>query len=135
MPTWAAVGDVAAETATAGNTGLSDNNAVFPQNGVVADLHEVVDLAALADPGAAKTGAVNGGAGADFDIIIDLDDAKLVDFHMTAIDDFVAKAVAADDGSAVQDDTVAEHAVLLDDGVDVQGTALAYAHFPTNEDT
>ena len=62
-----------------------DDEAVFADHAVVADLHEVVDFGALADDGFAETRAVDGGVGADFDIVVDFHDADLVDLHVAAV--------------------------------------------------
>ena len=51
---------------------------------VVADLHEVVDLRAAADPRRAGGGAVDGRAGADLDVVADLDGADLRDLAVRA---------------------------------------------------
>ena len=53
MPTWAA------------------SSTSRPTRDVVADLHEVVDLGAGADPRLAHRGAVDGGVGADLDVVLD----------------------------------------------------------------
>ena len=46
--------------------------------GVVTDLDEVVDFGTPADAGLFKAGSVDGGVGANFDVIFEDDDAHLV---------------------------------------------------------
>ena len=48
-----------------------------PDADIVANLHQVVDLGALADHGVAHGAAVDRGAGADFDVVLDDDAADL----------------------------------------------------------
>ena len=49
---------------------------------VVADLHEIVDLRALADHRVAVCAAIDGHAGADLDVVLDDDPADLRHFEM-----------------------------------------------------
>ena len=78
----------------------------------MADLDQIVDFGALADEGLAETGAVDGGIGADFDVIADLDDADLVDFDVAPVHQLVAVAIGTDDGAGLQNDPVAQHATF-----------------------
>ena len=48
-----------------------------PIDHIVGDLDEIVDLGALADHGVADRAAVDGGVGADLDIVLDDDAADL----------------------------------------------------------
>src|SRR5436309_825739 len=54
-----------------GDTHLPGDQAMAPDDGVVADLHLIVDLGSLADHGIAVAAAVDGGVGADLDIVLD----------------------------------------------------------------
>ncbi len=67
------------------------------------DLHEVVDLHALLDPGPAKPGAVNSRVCTDLDVIVDLHDPQLLNLLLSAIDHFKTKAVRTNDRAAVND--------------------------------
>ena len=53
-----------------------------PMRDVVRDLHEIVDLGALADDGVAGRAAVDRGVGADLDVVLNDDAAGLRDFLM-----------------------------------------------------
>lgn len=66
---------------------------MFPDDGVVTDLDEVVDFGAFADDGFAEACAVDGGVCADLDIIADDDDADLVDLEVAAVYELIAVAV------------------------------------------
>src|SRR6478752_1563872 len=103
--------------AATGNAGLGDDQAVFADHHVVADLDEVVDLAALTDDRLAETGAIDGGVRADFHIVADFHDADLVDLDVAALGKFIAIAVRADNGPRLENDAVAEDAALADGGV------------------
>src|SRR5690606_1866453 len=100
---------------------------------VVADLHQVVDLRALADDRTAKAGAVDRGAGADLHVIADLHDADLLDLDVAPAGEFVAKTVAADDRAAVHDDATTEHAAFAHGAACVQHAVLAEAGTAADE--
>src|SRR5262249_38395482 len=69
--------DVIAGAAGAGDAHLADEEVVPADPAVVADLHKVVDLGAGADARGLEGAAVDGRAGADLDVIADLDVAEL----------------------------------------------------------
>ena len=56
---------------------LGDQHAMAADLHVVADLHQIIDLGALADHRVAQGAAVDGGAGADLDPVLDDDPAQL----------------------------------------------------------
>jgi hypothetical protein len=57
----------------------------------------------LLNPSASEPGAVDGRVCTDLDIIVDLNDPELLDFFLSAIDHFKAKAVRTDYCAAVDD--------------------------------
>ena len=63
--------------ARAGDAGLRCDDDVLADDAVVADVDEVVDLRAAADAGLAECAAVDGGVGADLDVVFD-DEAALL---------------------------------------------------------
>ena len=65
------------ELAAAGNADLADDHAVPADLRVVPDLHQIIDLGAFADHRVAQRAAVDGGAGADLDPVLDDDAAEL----------------------------------------------------------
>src|SRR4051812_32011973 len=85
------------------------NNAMAPDDHVVPDLHQVVDLCTFADPGAAESRAVDRCARAHFYIVVDLHNAGLPHLAVYSIVELVSKAIGADDHTGVQDDALAEH--------------------------
>ena len=67
------------------------------------NLHEIVDLDALLNPGPAKPRAIDSCVRADLDVVVDLDNPELLNFLVAAIDHFETKAVSSDHSAAVND--------------------------------
>ena len=88
---------------TAGNSTLRCDDSILADHDVVRDLHEIVDLCSFLNPGSTKTGPVDGRIRADLDVIVNLDDAKLLNFFLPAIDHFKTETVRADYCTAVND--------------------------------
>ena len=59
----------------------------WPMLAVVGDLHQVVDLGAGADARGLEGAAIDRGAGADLDVVADLDVAQLRHLDVPAVDD------------------------------------------------
>jgi len=74
----------------------------------VGDLHEVIDLGALADDRRSQRAAVNGDVGAKFNIVVNDDLADLRDFPVNAGVQNVTKAVRANDGAGMDADALAD---------------------------
>lgn len=85
MPACAAITNVIANLRAACDSCPGDNDAMFPDHNVVRNLHQVVDLGALANPCASKPRSIHRAAGPDLNVIIDLHDARLTHFAMAAI--------------------------------------------------
>src|SRR5258708_28307893 len=86
----------------------------------VADLNQVVDLYAAADAGFADAGAVDAGVGLNFHVVFDDDRGGLRDLVPVPVVSFgEAEDIGADNDSVVQQDVVADAAVLADYGVRV----------------
>lgn len=114
---------------------MGNENAMFANDDIVADLHLVVDLGASTDPCAAKAGTVNGCAGTDFDIVVELNDADLLDFDMAAFGELIAEAIRTNNTAAVNGDTMAENAAITERAIGMQNTISANAAAVTNADT
>ena len=69
--------DVIPHIAASGYAGLRDQHAVPSDGGVVSDLHQIVDLGALADDRISGGAAIDGRVGADFHVVLDDDAAGL----------------------------------------------------------
>ncbi len=107
----------------AGNAGLGRDHYVFANLHVVADVHQVVELGAARDYRNVERAAVDGGVGADFHVVPDLQPPHLREFHVAprlAIPD-VTKSVAAQHRTRMNEDAVADAraGINADVGADV----------------
>src|SRR3990172_696364 len=75
---------------------------------IVAHLDQVVDLGALADYGVANGAAVDGGAGADLDVVLDDDASDLRHLEMALGSHYEAEAILPDLAARMNDDAVAD---------------------------
>src|SRR5665213_483242 len=72
-----------ADRTTSRDTHLGDQHHMAADLNIVADLNQVIDLGAFADHGIAQGAAVDGGGGADLDVILDNHPPELGNPHMT----------------------------------------------------
>jgi hypothetical protein len=115
-PNLAADDGIVADDGAAGDASLGGDDDIPADPAVVADVDEVVDLGPLADAGLFESAAVDGGVGADLDVVFDDQGALLGKLGVSAgcrIAD-IAEAVCAEDSTGVDNDAVAES----DAGVD-----------------
>src|SRR5262249_14700664 len=96
---------------------MTDENVVSADVAVVTDHDEVVDLGAVADDGPTERGAVDGGVGADLNVVAEPNGAKLRNLFVSAVDHAEAESVATDDGAGVHDATLADFSARVDDGL------------------
>ena len=89
-------GDEIFKNGAAGYTGLRSDNTVPSDYHVMRNLHEIVDLCALADDRILERAPVDGGVRADLDVVLDDDAADLPDLIMAAWPHGEAEAVLAD---------------------------------------
>ena len=104
------------------------DHGVRADHAVVADLDLVVELHAVLDHGVVERAAVDGGVGADLDVVADAHRAHLRDLHPAARVGRHAEAVGADHHARVQDAAVADGAVVVDRDARVQARVVADAH-------
>ena len=91
--------------------GLRHQNAVTPDDHIVADLHLVVDLGALPDHGVAARSTVDRGIGADLHVVLDDDPADLGHLLVPLRARQVAEAILPDAAPRMHDDLVTEKRV------------------------
>src|SRR6202043_1161651 len=103
--------DVIPDIDAAGYAGLRDDHAVPPDAAVVSDLHQVVDLGALADDGIPGRAAIDRRIGADLHVVLDDDATGLRYFLVAFRARQIAEAVLADTGARMDDHAIAEHGV------------------------
>lgn len=100
--------DVVADLGAAGDADLRAEEIVLADLDIVSQVAEVIDLGTAADNGIIHRTVVDGGAGADFDVVADDSAAELADVMVMAL--FIggeAEALTADDGVRTKDDAVA----------------------------
>ena len=78
----------------------------------MSDLHQIVDLGALADDGIPGGAAVDGRIGADLHIVLNDDAAGLRDFLMALRGRQIAETVLADARARMDDDAIADQRML-----------------------
>jgi hypothetical protein len=102
--------------AAAGDAGLRGDDHVRPYAHVVADVNEVVEFRAVGDACFFECAAINGGIGADLDIVFNEQRALLRELRIRAGFRIahVAEAVGAEHTAGVNDHTIAE----VDAGID-----------------
>lgn len=100
--------DVVADFGAAGDADLRAEEIVLADFDIVSQMTKVIDLGAAADDGVIHRTVVDGGAGADLDVISDDSAAQLADVMVVTL--FIggkAEALTADDGVCTKDDAVA----------------------------
>src|SRR5713101_3952082 len=95
-----------ADLTGAGHADLADQNHVLSDVAVVPDLHQVVDLRAAADDRRAHGGAVDGGIGADLDVVLDDESPDLGDLLVRGSVEGITEAIGAEDGPGVDDHAI-----------------------------
>ena len=100
--------DEIAHLHAAGYSGLRHDHAVPPDRDVVSDLHQIVDLGALADDRVSGPAAVDRGVGADLDVVLNDDAASLRDFLMPLRTRKIAEPVLTDARAGMNDDAIAD---------------------------
>src|SRR6185437_6865418 len=87
----------------------------------MADLHEVVDFGALADPGFFEAGTVDRRIRSDFNIIFEHDNAKLFLFGVLSLGrGVISEAAGADHCSTLENHPMAELTVLSNGDIGVE---------------
>lgn len=100
--------DVVADLGAAGDADLRAEEIVLADLDIMSQMAKVIDLGAAADDGVIHRTVVDGGAGADLNVISDDSAAQLADVMVVTL--FIggkAEALTADDGVRTKDDAVA----------------------------
>ena len=95
-----------------GDSGLGNDDAMFPNNTIVSNHDLVVDFGTLTDPCPTEAGTVDGRVSTDFNIGVNLNDAHLVDFHVLAADKLISKSISANDNARLQTNSVPQFAAI-----------------------
>ena len=100
--------DVIADLGASGDADLRAEEIVLADFDIVSQVTKVIDLGAAADDGIVHRTVVDGGAGADLDVVSDDSAAELTDVMvMACLVSGEAEALTADDGMRTKDDAVA----------------------------
>ena len=89
-------------------------------------------LVPVADAGGLEGAAVDGGAGADLDVVADLDVAQLRHLDVPAVLQPIAETVRSQDRVGMNDDAVAQHGAVVEDGVGKNGHVVAEPAVPAD---
>lgn len=89
-------------------------------------MYQVIDLGALANDSAVNCSTVDTGVIADFYIILQHYITGLQHLAVLAVLGNIAKAVAADYRTGLQNNSVTQYTVLTDSGIRINGTILAH---------
>jgi hypothetical protein len=113
----------------AGKAGLGCYYDVFANLAVVADVDQIVDFRAAANARDFERATINGGIGADFDIIFNLETAYLGKFFVSAglLVAHVTEAIAAQDRSGVNDHAIADLRTRIEGRVGIDLAIFSYA--------
>ncbi len=117
--------DVVTELRRSGDAGLRDDQTVLADANVVCDLHEVVDLRALADHGFAECAPVDGRIRSDLDIVFDPYDSDLRNLAMPSAHDNESVAVGPDHHAAVHNASASDLRAVVDRDVRVDDRVAA----------
>jgi hypothetical protein len=117
-----------AQARGAGDADLGDQQRVLAHLDVVADLHEVVDLAPSSHDGIAEGRAVDRGVGADLHVVLDQHAPHLGDLAMLLAVEGEAEAVGAQHGPGVDHHPAAEAHTVAQAHVRIDHAALAHLH-------
>ncbi len=105
--------DSAADRRRSGQSDLGAENRIFADQYVVTDLDEVVDFRPTANPCLTESCPVDGGAGANLDVILDDDDAHLLDSFVVAVASArVSETIAPENDSGLQYASIANRGVF-----------------------
>jgi hypothetical protein len=104
----AANDNVFAKGAGTGKADLGGNYGVLADFAVVANVNEIIQLYAGGNPGVCEGAAIDGGIGADFHVIANLNNSGLREFPMPAFAEGVSKTVGTDYGAGVDFHAVAQ---------------------------
>lgn len=100
--------DVIADLGAAGDADLRAEEIILADLDIMSQMAKVIDLGAAADDGVIHRTVVDGGAGADLDVVSDDSAAQLANVMVVAcLVSGEAEALTADDGMRTKDDAVA----------------------------
>lgn len=127
--------DIIAGATGAANADLADEEIVFADPAVVADLHHIVDLGALPHTGGFEGATVDHGASTDFDIVSDLDAGHLGNLDMATLVKTIAETIGPDDSLGMEDDAISKRAAIVDNCMGIDEAMAAKRAVSANRGT
>ena len=118
--------DMLTDLCAASDSYLGNNHAVFSDHHIVGDMNQIVCFYSPLDPGSSEGCPVDGVAGPDFDILVNLHDSDLGDFMIAAAIGNESISIAADYSAGMPDATFAERDVANQSDVGEQTRPRAY---------
>src|SRR5579883_1928672 len=105
-----------------------------PEPPVVADMHKVIDFRPAADTGQVEGAAIDGGVGADLDVVFENQAAELGELFVTARLGIahVTETVAAQHGAGMHHHAVAQFGGGINRHVGIEAAVLANGHVGTD---
>src|SRR6478752_1477163 len=100
-----------ADRDAAGDCGVAGKQAEPPDDDVMADLDQIIELAAFSDHGIAQAAAIDTGIGADFDVVLNDHPRKLRDLGMALRARHEAETILSDPHAGMQNDAVADQSM------------------------
>jgi hypothetical protein len=130
---FASQGNVIAQSCASGDPDLGAEYTVLANSHIVSNLAKVIDFGSLLDPCAAKAGTINRCVGANFHIIIDLDNSGLWDFLVTPFSEFIAKSFGAHDDAVVEYHAIPDFGAFTDGDMTPEKAIIAKYGFLTDK--
>ena len=98
----------------------------------MAQMHKIINLGTLAHDSAIHSCSIDTGVAANFYIVLQHNVAGLQHLAVLAVLGDIAKAIATDYSTGLQNYSIAQHAILAHSGIRIQGTILANLHALTH---
>ena len=119
---------------TAGKACLGGDYHIFSDLAVVANVNQIIDFRASPDAGCVEGSAVDGGVGADLDIVFDFQTSDLRKLFITAsrLVTHIAEAVAAKHCAGVDDYAVSKTHARINRHVRIEITTRSDAYVRAN---
>jgi hypothetical protein len=127
-------GNVIAQLCGAGDADLGDEQAVLPDLHVVADLHKIINLGPLAYHRFAQGGAIDRGAGADFNVIFNSDNSNLRNLVVLALVQGEPVAVRTDHDASMNDAAAPNTRPIINHNIRINDAVIANSRTGFNRD-
>jgi hypothetical protein len=124
--------NIVAELGAAGDASLRNDEAMFAEYHVMADLDEIINFGSFANDSGPKRAAINCDVRADFDVVTELYIPYLRHFPVDAPIKHVAKTIRPYDGTRMDSDPAADFCVRINRHVWIKDDIFAKLAIGTN---